>query len=88
MDTRTVVESELSEIRNEWLFVRPIDKDGKEGDGYFVTTDDPESIRQGAKDLKMTPQAVRAMAEALEYMFETLREHLEVDLKDIWNKVS
>lgn len=85
MKTKQVIESTIEELRTaKFLFVRP---EKEADDGFFVDNNDKESVSKAAEILKLTPQAVEAINESLEYMVEELIDHLKADLEDIWERL-
>ena len=83
MKTKHVIESTIEELRSSrFLFVRPENEDG-----FFVDNEEKETVSRAAEILKISPQAVEAINESLEYMIGELIDHLEEDLKDIWKRL-
>lgn len=82
MKTKQVIETRIEELVDyHWLSFSRDDED----DIIFVEND--ETIQEAAKLWKMSPEAVKAMDDALSYLVETLIEELKKDLEDIWEKV-
>ena len=73
------VETKVGELMDrDWLTYTD-----EAGEIQFV--EDEESIKEAAKVLGITPAAVEAIKDALQYMAQTMIEALEEDLADIWN---
>jgi hypothetical protein len=74
---RTHIEDALS---NYWLFMQSDNAQDIE------PVHDEESIAKAAKAWKMTPEAVKAIKDSLDYLAETLVDYLKEDLQDLWKE--
>ncbi len=78
MKEKTVFETAIGKLKHyAWLsYDLP--------DGDMQNIEDDEAIAVAAKIWKMSPEAVGAIRQALNFMAESIIEAVEEDLRDIW----
>lgn len=82
MEEKTVITSRLDELTNyDWLSYI------LEGSDDIVIVNDEKSIAEAAELWGVTPELVKAIKEALDFMSESLIGHIKQDLIDIWKAV-
>ena len=79
MKTTTVITSNVENIVAEPF--------GYEIDENYVFANDSETIEILAKEFNVNPKLVKAIANAFEFMSESIIEELHKDLSDIWKKL-
>lgn len=81
MKKKMIIEMAISELKDyDWLSFPKGD-----GDIEFVGDD---NIPEAAKSLELSPLAVKAIRDSLNYMGNEIVSRLEEDLKDIFKRVS